>query len=1072
MPKKTKVKPETKAKVKAWDADTTVSYENPSRVRNSSVASVSDVTPFEVEVEKAVSAATKPKKKQSKTKWVLCSIVILLLLAVGAVVYKLFGGTPDPVGSINNNRTKSNDASKTGSDTAGTDTTTTTTTTTTTESPTTAPSCETISPIATLSTTLLPNTKYRFPIATSKNILILELNGKQYLARSYDTNHWEPSPNAIISFECCANYCTGTLPATTGTYSLYNVPASHLSSLSTSNSAVASRFLTQASFGPTLSEINTFSTQMESSTSVFKTWVQEQMALPPSLHRAYYRRRANPRLFKGLVMPTGQSRAPCSKGSRWRRYSFDDNDRNKDIKVENSATGIVTLSIDGTVRSVVPEATFALTPSATVARGTFQTFKICKNQPGSIGSWLQEWVNGDLLLDFGGDCSSSSTTKHTAKNVAIQFGAATPPATLQTFTTDQLLLTDVQVSWSLPTDVIKRNDVLLESVTVDCIAGLDHIQIENNVWKRDYRMEMVENTLTAPADSKISHATMSGTCPSVPPTFVNRKTCVRRPSCAPLTYTSTMITLNRATLRSMYERSGKLIYVVEGLRLESTFNNGLCMATHGHHLRSGIFSNCDPCVVSKSRWLKSTIPNGGACLSSTTMDAGTKSTIAAAITASTDSNPNVMDINLKSASEGGVGGGVCLAAAAFGGTVEAKGSCWTHVHPHLFTVIDATYWNEDHSGNKKDDLYYPIKSFALQGLTTLQFPASHPMSRWNKETVQSFTYKIKALGRLDDVVDFKSLPVETQDIELGKLFNAIGSTATDGSHLACGSPGEVANDPVLGHKFGILLTYVDNGQGGSFDPNPDVHGTEVKRTVWTMLALKAPDQLRQKVAWALAQTFVISEIGDLDVKRGQKEVWFAYYDIFVRHGFGNYFDILKEVAYSPMMGTYLTFKGSKSFASDGLPADENFARESMQLLTVGLFKLNIDGTFKLDELGEKIPTYSNKNIQSFARIWTGFTQQTFRGNIEGHRGIQSSNYLDPMRVIGAHHDVLPKLGLDDNYLGDGVQLCVDVPSKSFFRKGARFINIGSRPPSDGTIPGDLDPTKTNFKYGPNGKRLQ
>ena len=74
-----------------------------------------------------------------------------------------------------------------------------------------------------------------------------------------------------------------------------------------------------------------------------------------------------------------------------------------------------------------------------------------------------------------------------------------------------------------------------------------------------------------------------------------------------------------------------------------------------------------------------------------------------------------------------------------------------------------------------------------------------------------------------------------------------------------------------------------------------------------------------------------------------------------------------------------------------------------------------------------------------------------------------------MRVVGVHHDVLPKLGLDDNYLGDGVQLCVDVPSKSFFRKGARFINIGSRPPSDGTIPGDLDPTKTNFKYGPNGK---
>jgi uncharacterized protein (DUF1800 family) len=164
------------------------------------------------------------------------------------------------------------------------------------------------------------------------------------------------------------------------------------------------------------------------------------------------------------------------------------------------------------------------------------------------------------------------------------------------------------------------------------------------------------------------------------------------------------------------------------------------------------------------------------------------------------------------------------------------------------------------------------------------------------------------------------------------------------------------------------------------------------------------------VAWALSQIFVISTVGDLDVKNGQTEVWTAYYDIMVRHGLGSYGDLLKEVAYSPMMGTYLTFQNSKSFSESGFPPDENFAREIMQLFTLGLWKLELDGSFSTDENGEKIPTYSNKNIQSFARVWTGFGIQKFRGNIEGHRGTGSTNFLDPMKINQNWHDVLPKIG--------------------------------------------------------------
>ena len=71
-----------------------------------------------------------------------------------------------------------------------------------------------------------------------------------------------------------------------------------------------------------------------------------------------------------------------------------------------------------------------------------------------------------------------------------------------------------------------------------------------------------------------------------------------------------------------------------------------------------------------------------------------------------------------------------------------------------------------------------------------------------------------------------------------------------------------------------------------------------KNMVWTMQVLRAPDQLRQRVAWALAQIFVVS---DASQKGNENEAWHAYYDIFVRHAFGRFGDVLREVAYSPMM---------------------------------------------------------------------------------------------------------------------------------------------------------------------------
>lgn len=118
----------------------------------------------------------------------------------------------------------------------------------------------------------------------------------------------------------------------------------------------------------------------------------------------------------------------------------------------------------------------------------------------------------------------------------------------------------------------------------------------------------------------------------------------------------------------------------------------------------------------------------------------------------------------------------------------------------------------------------------------------------------------------------------------------------------------------------------------------------------------------------------------------------TYYDIFVRNAFGNYRDILREVSYSPMMAEMLTYRDSRSTAylwdSRGRVefADENYAREIMQLFTIGLHELKNDGTPVLGQDGQPIPTYTNDEITSYARVWTGFERQPARGNIENNWG--------------------------------------------------------------------------------------
>jgi uncharacterized protein (DUF1800 family) len=129
------------------------------------------------------------------------------------------------------------------------------------------------------------------------------------------------------------------------------------------------------------------------------------------------------------------------------------------------------------------------------------------------------------------------------------------------------------------------------------------------------------------------------------------------------------------------------------------------------------------------------------------------------------------------------------------------------------------------------------------------------------------------------------------------------------------------------------------------------------------------DLLRQRIAFALSEIFVISFKSELN-RYGEGVA--SYYDMLAENAFGNFEDILTDVSLHPCMGVFLThLNNPKSNPAQFIHPDQNYAREMMQLFTIGLYELNQDGTRMQDNQGNDIPTYDNDDIKEFAKIWTG-----------------------------------------------------------------------------------------------------
>ncbi len=193
----------------------------------------------------------------------------------------------------------------------------------------------------------------------------------------------------------------------------------------------------------------------------------------------------------------------------------------------------------------------------------------------------------------------------------------------------------------------------------------------------------------------------------------------------------------------------------------------------------------------------------------------------------------------------------------------------------------------------------------------------------------------------------------------------------------------------------------------------------VMHTFWKQ-AVTANDQLRGRVAFALSQIFVISLTNSAvsDHRRGVA----SYLDMLGREAFGNYRDLLEAVTLHPMMGLFLSHLRNQKESGNRVP-DQNYAREVLQLFSIGLYELRPDGTLVLSN-GQPIETYSQADVTGLSRVFTGFSwagpdKQNGRFLGSSNPAPDPNRDVLPMQDYPQYHSVLPKSFLGTNIPAQG-----------------------------------------------------
>jgi uncharacterized protein (DUF1800 family) len=184
---------------------------------------------------------------------------------------------------------------------------------------------------------------------------------------------------------------------------------------------------------------------------------------------------------------------------------------------------------------------------------------------------------------------------------------------------------------------------------------------------------------------------------------------------------------------------------------------------------------------------------------------------------------------------------------------------------------------------------------------------------------------------------------------------------------------------------------------------------------WWYTVVNAPDQLRHRVAFALSEIMVVSANGNSMYQH--PEAMATYWDVLVQDAFGNFRQLLEDVTLNPAMGDYLDMvHNDKPNPRRNTQPNENYAREIMQLFTIGLYKLNQDGSQQLDINGQPIPTYDQDVVEGYAHVFTGW--YWYQTGTPTWSYVQP-NYRQPMVAFPEHHDTGAKTLLNGTTLPVG-----------------------------------------------------
>jgi cullin-associated NEDD8-dissociated protein 1 len=724
--------------------------------------------------------------------------------------------------------------------------------------------------------TLGAGTTYMIPMSDPLELLtvVKSSNVSEWpvpCARSYDGNGWEVvqpragRPDGLVHVVSCSpgsSSCLITIPSDNDhVYSLGSRTLS--SSRHEASDRAAAALLMQATFGPTaadMARLSTFASEEE--------WVLDQIDQPATLHREYYRRRANPRL--NVVSEVGRPRGACEPNSRWNRIAIRQDDLAQNISFSAVALPgggeVIAMYVGGVLRTEVDVdelRPFGLAGPVDSPDAT-QNCHWCQNGEVTLDTTyvicrIDEWPMG--LVAIGESCDGTiwpgAQPRTEVYNVLMKFNDLSyPDSDVLGLPIEVLELGPGDAELQMLAENIYNTGVLiLGDLNVDCpfsigaqLQPATTVKYEGEYYRYDPRIVLLDNTLESPADpSSISLDGQTRSCPlremSAPKTFLNEDTCVVSRGCQPDAYTSNQFELNSTTLRQFFLQGNNFVYAIDNLPLDT---------------------GKDPCHQ-RVRWRAL-----GPCAGRATADMSddTRTVLATAIRSSTDTNRFVKDVELPYEDRSSC-------SDAVGAVVDVDGECWEHTHNDQLSVYDFTLWAQSHNGNNEVSGFFPVKSVAYdRDDAILHFPPWHGLSRWDQNANNPWTSIKASIGRLGDSVAFADLPVRIQSAGFAE---AVGVTISPARGVAgiemCGSPGETTNDPTLGHQYyfgkerwGNTAIYTQQemlATGRSNSPRA--------QTVHTSVMVYGPDQLRQRVAWALSEILILADFSSA-VLRDHAEV--------------------------------------------------------------------------------------------------------------------------------------------------------------------------------------------------------